>query len=245
MGSTRLPGKVLRELDGLLLIDRVVKQLSEIKYDTRICVAMTTKPEDTILYNHCQNSLNVLVYRGESANVLKRYWDCYSEIKLDGCDSDIIIRVTADDPFKCPELIHDCVDVMLENDSFDYVSNITTNGYPEGLDVEVIRASALEKAYRQAASTHDKEHVTQYIIKNPEKFKIKSIAAPHDYSRFRLTVDYEADMKKAEFLAKSIPYIFSWRDISKCLEKNEIFFTRKNILRYESLSDKKDMNNER
>ncbi len=240
MGSTRLPGKVLREIDGLLLIDRVVKQVTETKYGSVICVATTTRGEDDVLYQHCRNSLNLLTYRGDSKDVLKRYWDCYSKIKLNECDSDLIVRVTADDPFKCPELIHACVDAMLEDDSLDYVSNITDNGYPEGLDVEVIRASALEKTCRQANSANDREHVTQYIIKNPNIFKLGSIVAPHDYSRFRLTVDHESDIEVADFLARSIPKVFSWQNIRECLETNEAFFMRTNNLHYGNLKNKRD-----
>lgn len=224
MGSNRLPGKVLRQIDGLPLIDRVVKQVRETKYNATICVATTDRAEDTILSDHCDKSLNVSVFRGDSLNVLKRYWDCYSEIKSKKCGNDVIVRITADDPFKCPELIHDCVDVMLSDESLDYVSNISENGFPVGLDVEVIRARVLEASVLNATTAYDKEHVTQFVLRQPERFKLKTITAPDDYSRFRLTVDYESDVAAANFLAESVPTVFTWKDLQKCLEQNAEYF---------------------
>ena len=97
MGSTRLPGKVFMNIDGLKLIDRVVKQLRETKYSAKIYVATTTKEEDTELSDYCAEVLNVSTYRGPSEDVLKRYWDCYSTIGTAHCEEDVILRVTADD----------------------------------------------------------------------------------------------------------------------------------------------------
>ena len=191
LGSTRLPGKVLKDLNGKPLIFHVINRLKFCKQIDSIVLATTTNPIDDKLVEWCKDN-DIPCFRGDESNVLKRYYDAATKFK-----ADIIVRVTADDPFKDPKVI-DSVINMLKNESLDFAFNNCPPSFPEGLDTEVFTYDAIKKAFEAKTTDFEKEHVTQYFYHNPEKFNLKNFSYKEDISNIRLTVDTDQDFELAE-----------------------------------------------
>lgn len=228
MGSSRLAGKVLKELNGKTVLEHIYYRTKCSKVD-KCVVATTTKREDDEIELLC-NKNNILCYRGDENDVLKRYYDTAKEYKFD-----IIVRITSDDPLKDTSIINKAIVMLLDN-NYDYVSNTIHPTYPEGIDVEVFSFGALENAYFYAELPSEREHVTPYIWKNPQKFNIHNFENDIDLSSKRWTMDKEDDyefMKKiyGHFIGKNN---FSMQEVLEILKKNpEYELINKNHIRNE------------
>ncbi len=191
IGSTRLPGKVMKLLCGKPVLRQVADRLKHSKKIDEIIVATTTLQEDDLIENFClENKINY--FRGSSQNVLSRYYNAAKKY-----NAKFIIRVTSDCPFIDPVVIDKMIDVF-ENENktgikIDYLSNTLHRTFPKGLDAEIFSFDSLKKAYEQAATDYDKEHVTPFLYNNPHLFKLKNYLNDTDYSSFRLTLDTPAD----------------------------------------------------
>jgi spore coat polysaccharide biosynthesis protein SpsF len=188
MGSTRLPGKVLADIHGRPMLRWLLDRIQSIKEISEIVVATTTNSEDDELEKWL-NIEKVTCYRGSENDVLDRFFCC-----AEGRMADIIVRVTADDPLKDPALVSEAISVLTSSESVDYCSNSLNPTYPEGLDIEVFRYSALIRANKEALLPSEREHVTPYIWKNPEKFHLRSLEYSRNLSHWRWTVDKPEDL---------------------------------------------------
>jgi len=188
MGSSRLPGKTLADIAGKPLLTRVIERAFFVERLNQIIVATTTDSADDRVEQVARQN-GAFVFRGDADDVLDRYYQAALLAR-----ADIIIRITADDPFKDPNLISQAIYLLLEDHTIDYVK---VEPCPEGLEVEVLKFSALEKAWKEARLPSEREHVTPYIWKNPDKFKLHIIPGPKDSERLRLTLDYEQDLEFA------------------------------------------------
>ena len=193
LGSTRLPGKVLKDLNGRPLIAQIINRLTCCKKIDNILLATTTNIIDDELAEWCKQN-GVACFRGDENNVLKRYYDAATEVK-----ADVIVRITADDPFKDPKVI-DSVIRLLEQNKLDFAFNNSPPSFPEGLDTEVFTYNAIKQAVQAETTDFEREHVTQYFYHNPNMFKMQNYAYKEDISYMRLTVDTEKDFKLAETL---------------------------------------------
>ena len=191
MGSTRLPGKVLMDIAGKPLLGHVIERTRASRLVNSIVLATTRNSADEALRKLADN-YEITSYAGSGEDVLDRYYQAATQHK-----SEIIVRITADDPFKDPEVIDEVVQPLLEFPALDYVSNTLAPSYPEGLDVEAFRYSALEKAWNEARLMSEREHVTPYIWNNPERFQLKNVSLAQDMSALRWTLDYEQDLEFA------------------------------------------------
>lgn len=189
MGSGRLPGKVLADICGRPLITRLIERVRGTPDINRVVVATTTEPADDVLSTFCEHN-SVPVYRGSVDNVLDRFWKCAQQHK-----AEFIVRVTADDPLKDPEIIKHALDLCSSSPEVDYASNTLEPTYPEGLDIEVVRYRALERAANEATLLSEREHVTPYIWKNPDRFVLRGFRMKPDLSHWRWTVDKPADLE--------------------------------------------------
>lgn len=189
MGSTRLPGKVLADIVGKPLIQRLIERVRATPGIDRVVVATTTESEDDILTNWCENH-GVPVYRGSNDDVLDRYWQCAKVHR-----AEFIIRVTADDPLKDPGIIAKALELCASSPDVDYASNTLKPTYPEGLDIEVVRFRTLERAALEADLPSEREHVMPYIWKHPDRFVLRSFSMEPDLSHWRWTVDKPADLE--------------------------------------------------
>ena len=191
ISSTRLPGKVLKELpfnSGITCLEQVIRRLKKSKKIDDIVIATTEDKEDNEIVDIAKKE-DVKYFRGSKENVLSRYYFAAKKNNID-----VVVRITSD----CPCIDVDITDLTIDahiNKAVDYTSNSLTRTYPHGLDVEVFNFNALEEAYKNATKYYEKEHVTPYIYKNPQKFKINIVKAPKELyaSDIRITLDTEED----------------------------------------------------
>lgn len=217
-GSTRFPNKIFADLCGKPFIWHVVNRLRFAQSLDHIVLATTDRPSDDKLYNWAKEN-GVDVYRGSENNVLNRYYEAANYSK-----ADVIVRITADDPFKEPVLIDEAVH-MLQNGEYDFVCNNCPPSYPEGLDIEVFTKMALDKEEAFSTNDFEREHVTQYIYRYPEYFKMFNLSnGGENLSYLRWTVDTEKDFQMVtriySFLYKNDSEIFHMDDILRLLKEH-------------------------
>ena len=216
-GSTRFPNKVFADVNGKPLIWHVVNRLTHAKTINKLVIATTINEKDDKIEKWC-NENNVACYRGSENDVLNRYYSASVAFP-----SDIVVRITADDPFKEPAVI-DAVVNKLINEGFDHVTNNFPPSWPEGLDCEAFTFAALEASEKSTNDAFEREHVTQYIYHNPDKFKIGNVASPKNLSYLRWTIDKEVDyeMVKAVYAHRNPANtdILLLDEILDILEKN-------------------------
>ncbi|MEM1689053.1 MAG: glycosyltransferase family protein [Candidatus Hadarchaeales archaeon] len=214
VGSTRLPGKVLKEICGKPMLWYVIERVKRAKLINEIVVATTTNAEDDEIVKIAEQC-RVKTFRGSEDDVLDRYYRAAKEFK-----ADVVVRITADCPLIDPEIVDKTVEFFLKGD-FDYVSNTVRPTFPDGLDVEVFSFDALKKAWENATKLSEREHVTPYIRKHPEKFKIGSFEAEHDLSHLRWTVDREEDLRFVREVYERIgKEIFHMQDVLELLKEH-------------------------
>jgi spore coat polysaccharide biosynthesis protein SpsF len=217
MGSLRLPGKSLMEIEGKPLLEHIIDRIRYSKTIDEIIIATTTEHEDKAIINLAKK-LQLKVYAGKIIDVLDRF---YQAINLYG--GEVIVRITADDPFKDPKIIDYIVNYYLLHPELDYVSNTIDPTYPIGIDVEVFSFKALKKAWREAKTKIAREHVTPYIWSNSGLFKIANIKHHIDLTNLRWTIDTKEDLEMAREVYKKLydkDKIFYMKDILRLLKKD-------------------------
>ena len=228
--SSRLNGKVLADIDGKPLVERVVRRVKQVDEIDKIVVATSISASDNPLEEWCK-SKKINFFRGSESNVLERFYECAKAF-----DANIIVRITSDDPFKDPVIISQAVNLLIKN-NYDYVSNTLNPTYPEGIDVEVFRFEALEVAFNNAILSSEFEHVTPYIWKDSIKFSLFNFEYTDNLSYLRWTIDYPEDLEftRAVYIKmRNKAGIFLMKDILNLLKKYpELTKIQRNIIRNE------------
>ncbi len=220
MGSSRLPGKVLRDLtEGEPVLARVVERLRRATTVDHLIIATTLDAGDDAIVRWC-GSHDVECYRGDTFDVLARYAGAIAPYP----DVDLVVRVTADCPFVDPETVDTLVE-LVERGGVDYASNRLpppyARTYPVGLDVEVFTRAALASAAENATQQHQREHVTPYLYEDPDAFSLSVIDLPTDLSHHRWTIDTPEDMIVARAIAEAVgPEPFGWRAVLDAVTAN-------------------------
>lgn len=213
MGSTRLPGKVLKDISGQPVLWHVINRIKKSKYISKIIVATTENKEDNEIYEYC-NQKHIDVFRGSSDDVLDRYYKCAKRF-----DCKNIVRITADCPLHDAVVVDKVIEVYLGG-NYDYASNTFKYTYPDGLDTEVFSFKVLEEAWKNAKLSSEREHVTPYIRKNNE-YKKLNVLADKKYPIYRLTLDYDEDYNFIKSIYEGIGKLdFSLDDVVEFLNKN-------------------------
>lgn len=218
MGSTRLPGKVLLPIVGKPVIELLIERLKIAKKINNIILATTTKPEDDVIEKFCREN-NIKCFRGFSEDVLGRVYCAAKRY-----NSDIVVEVTGDCPLLDPWLIDECIHIFLKSD-YDYLSNFIEQTYPPGIDVQIFKFRVLGEIEHLAKDERFREHVTLYILKHPEKYKLYNVTAPAELccSDWHLELDehkdYELIKKIYENLYPKNPK-FSTMDVINLLKAN-------------------------
>jgi spore coat polysaccharide biosynthesis protein SpsF len=188
MGSTRLPGKVLKKVLGRPLLDFLVERLSWSQELDGIVILTSKKSEDDVIALFCQEK-NLPCFRGSEDDVLDRYYQAALKRHPDG-----IVRITADCPLIDPEVVNQVVKVFRQDyPQIDYVTNGLERTFPRGLDVEVFSFNALEQAFEKGHCPEEREHVTVYLYRHPEQFHLKNVIHNPSLSAYRWTVDTPED----------------------------------------------------
>jgi spore coat polysaccharide biosynthesis protein SpsF len=198
MGSTRFPGKVMVELnDNHNVLDYVINQLRFSKSIKNLIIATTFLEEDDIIVEYAKKN-NLEYFRGEPLDVLDRYYQCAKKFSLE-----TIVRMTSDSPFLDPLIVDKTVNKFQEDD-FDFVSNNLIRTFPIGIDTEVFSFKTLEQAWKEAKLPSEREHVTPFIKKNKEVFKIYNLENNQKIPIYRLTIDRNEDLEFLRAIASNI-----------------------------------------
>ncbi len=212
MSSTRLPGKVLQDLGGRPVLERMVERVKRAKTVTETVVATTTDLLDMPIVELCQR-LGIPVFRGSLPDVLDRYYQCALYYR-----ADYVVRLTGDCPLIDADLIDQVVKALLAN-PLDFTCNRLPppfkRTYPIGLDVEACTFEALENAWKNATAKHDREHVMPYLYEVTGRFRIKQLQNDVDYGNLRWTLDTPEDLALLREVIKRLGgrNDFSWREV--------------------------------
>jgi glutamate-1-semialdehyde 2,1-aminomutase len=209
MGSTRLPDKVMKVINGVPMIELLLARLSDSKELDQIVVATSINANNEPLVEHVQ-SLGYACEQGSEDDVLERY---VTAAKIH--QADVVVRITGDCPLVDPKLVDECIR-RFRKDRVDYFSNISPHSYPDGLDIEVVTLLALEKVMRESDKAFDREHVTPYILESG-RFNISSMQNSENLSCLRWTVDERTDLEVITSIFKNFsPDIhFTWQQVLK------------------------------
>ncbi|WP_418359185.1 cytidylyltransferase domain-containing protein [Sphingobacterium detergens] len=223
-GSTRLPGKVLLEIEreSLLLIhlNRVRKALKV----TKVIVATTDLKQDETIIEICENN-NLSYFAGSENDVLDRFYQSVKDERPKW-----VVRVTSDCPLIDPNLIDAVISCAMVND-VDYCSNGVIENFPDGQDVEVFKFSALKKAWEEAILPSEREHVTPYIRNAKNGFSCLDFPSYTDYSKVRMTVDEAVDFQVIENLISALGKNASWLDYTNYIINTNISEMNSKIIR--------------
>lgn len=220
VGSTRLPGKILKEICGKTILHHEIDRLKKCKEIDEIVIATTDKEDDDKIVNEAKK-LSVKYFRGSENDVLSRFYYSAKEN-----NADIIVRVTSD----CPCIDFEILDKMLiyfkdkyKEKQIDYLSNTINRTYPRGYDIEIFTFSALEKSYINAKKEYEREHVTPYIYDKTNNFLKLSFENKEDYSEYRVTLDTIEDFIVIKNIFENLYYknpYFKLNDVVQYLNNN-------------------------
>ena len=231
IGSTRLPSKVLKEIEGKSLLQIHLERLKKSTYGDNIIVA-TTFEDGVEKIIKIAKSVEVDYYQGDTNDVLDRFYNAAK-----GKSPDYIVRVTSDCPLLDPVLMDEIIQLGVVND-LDYTTNTLIEAFPDGQDVEVIKWSAFEKSWNETSLKSDREHVTPYIRVNSSffgknLFKSKNFDSSENYNKVRMTVDESKDFDAIKILTTTLGNDKNWKDYTDFILNNPDLFFNQQIIRNE------------
>jgi len=242
MSSSRLPGKILADIAGQPMLQRVFIRTSRSATVSQTLFATTTDPSDDPVAEYCDFS-GIPFTRGSQFDVLDRYYQAAK-----GAKADVVVRITADCPVIDPALIDDVVKTVTSDQStMDFAANRLpppwNRTYPIGLDTEVCTFAALERAWKEAKEPQHREHVMPYFYEgvklitdnrhrplwgslqtgtSPRGFNIALLHHTTDFGEYRWTVDTPEDL---EFMRQVYSRFdgrddFSWKEVLDLVHDN-------------------------
>ncbi len=212
--STRFPRKVLQKIDDKTMIWHVINRIKNVKSIQQIVLVTTDLEEDQKLLEIAKES-GISEFVGDETNVLDRFFQCAKKF-----NANPIIRITGDCPLIDPLLVEKMIQFFIQNE-FDYISNRIEPTYPDGLDIEIFTFQTIEKAKLNAKLESELEHVTPYITKHPELFKISDFKNNKNLSEMRWCVDEREDLVFVKKIYEKLrpKLIFSMDEILNVLKK--------------------------
>jgi spore coat polysaccharide biosynthesis protein SpsF len=198
MGSTRLPGKVMRLLMGMPMLWHIVQRVRLVPGVVDVAVATSDLPADEPIRNLCREH-DIPFFAGSERDVLDRYYQAALRFQADP-----IIRITGDCPFVDPEVVGHLLD-LFKTGLYDHTgiaagagaALVTEGRFPSGMDAECFAFAALKRAWSEAMDPLDREHVTPYLWRVTGRFRVGQLKAAQNYTNLRWTVDTEADFQMA------------------------------------------------
>ena len=219
MTSTRLPGKVMQQVLGQPLLHYHLSRLASARLVDCLVVATTVNASDDVIAEYCAG-LGIPVFRGSEHDVLARY---EGAVEAFGADAEIVVRVTSDCPLIDPEIVDATIEAYLSGQpEVDYVA-VDNSRFPRGLDAEVFRRSALSEAAREAVDPAEREHVTPFIYRRPDRFSFAAYTTPEHYGTYRWCVDEPADFELIRRIIEALmpeKPEFRWRDCLQVLSEH-------------------------
>ena len=214
MGSIRLPGKSLKKVGELLLIDHVINRALAVDDKIKVVLATSVNELNSSLINHVEKNYSIEVYRGSELDVRSRYL----EIGIQN-NSETLVRITADDPFKDPYMIKAGLSYFL-NGKFEYLNNFEFPNLPIGMDFEIFSLKTLINHNSKFHDQNNKEHVT-LSLRTDKNIKKTQIFVEEFKPKLRLTIDNENDLRFCSKIADEISrlgYGYKWDDTKVAVE---------------------------
>jgi spore coat polysaccharide biosynthesis protein SpsF len=207
MGSTRLPGKVMADLAGRPALAFMLDRLAPLDVDQLVVATSTAVADDRI--EVLAEERAVAVVRGSEQDVLARFIRA-----LDAYPATNVVRLTADCPLMDPALVCEALDVHAREGA-DYTSNTLARTFPDGLDVEVVTATALRQANEESADPAEREHVTPFVYRRPDRYKLAGFESGDDLGAERWTLDTAADLGRIREIVGKLddPVGAGWREV--------------------------------
>jgi spore coat polysaccharide biosynthesis protein SpsF len=219
MTSTRLPGKVMREVLGQPLLYYHLSRLKRARLVDSLVVATTVNASDDVIASYC-DKMKIPVFRGAEHDVLSRYEGAVEKF---GAGAEIVVRVTSDCPLIDPEIVDATIQAYLSGQpDVDYVA-VDNSRFPRGLDVEVFRRKALSAAAAEATEAAEREHVTPFIYRRKGRFSCATYTTPENHGGNRWCVDEPADFELIRRILEGLAPLkpdFGWRDCLQLLREN-------------------------
>jgi spore coat polysaccharide biosynthesis protein SpsF len=225
MGSSRLPGKSLKIIQGKPMLWHIVNRLNMVDKIDRVVIATSNLPEDDSIYQMAEK-FEISCFRGSESDVLKRFFDAAAMVKADH-----VIRITGDCPLVDPLTIRQLIKLYFDG-NYDFcgvacgagvANEININRFPDGLDAEIFSFKTLQEAQAEADTDLQREHVTPFIWKNRERYA-SNILYPEtrDFSDLRWTVDNQVDFDFIKWVYNQLYPLnndFTLHDVMALLEK--------------------------
>ncbi len=216
MGSTRLPGKVLERFAGKTALDHCVERTRRCPRLDEVVIATTPAPADDAIVAVCRER-GWRHVRGSELDVLDRY---YQAARATAADH--VVRITSDCPLIDPSVLTGLFDAYRADPEVDYASTVWPHPtFPNGITAEVVRFGALEQAWREDHDPAWREHVTPYLYRHPDRFRLRGYPADADCSHHRWTLDTPED---AALLRKIFDHfadnLFGWREVLALVEQH-------------------------
>lgn len=201
MSSTRLPGKVLKEVDGMSLLEYQIQRVRQAKNKIKIVLATSIGKENDMIVIACEK-IGVSCFRGSENDVLDRFYQC----ALKYPEYNTVMRLTADCPLIDPQLIDRFID-FFNNGDYDYVGPTEEFGketFPEGVaEIEIFTKKALHRSFKEAALYSEREHLTLYM-RNNQLFKKGVVSLENNVNaKYRFTVDNPEDFEVVSFVIEN------------------------------------------
>jgi spore coat polysaccharide biosynthesis protein SpsF len=191
IGSTRLPGKVMKTLHSKTVLGHVISRVKACPLVDEVVVATTVSPQDDVIVAESSRH-GAMNFRGSEDNVLERYYFAAKQFR-----ADVIVRVTSDCPLFDPLILSKMLQRFQKGNTkgshIDYLSNTLTRSFPRGLDTEIFTFDALQRTMREASQPFEFEHVTPYLYRHPEKFVLEEFKSDTNLSNYRWTLDTQED----------------------------------------------------
>lgn len=211
-GSTRLPAKILKEVNGMTLLEIHLRRILQAKTISKLKIA-TTDEEGAKYIVEVANKVGVEYYKGSVDDVLERFYGAAAPEH-----PDYVVRFTSDCPLVDPFIIDEIVNFAITND-YDYV-NVDHKSYPDGLGTEVVKFSALERAYKEAKLKSEREHVMPYIWKNGsadggtifKSYRYPNPLGDFNANDYRITIDEPEDFEVIKILIEQLGIEKSWKE---------------------------------
>ncbi|MBP1993974.1 cytidylyltransferase domain-containing protein [Paenibacillus eucommiae] len=222
MNSSRLPGKVLKQVMNKSLIEYQLERVSRSREINEIIIATTTNQIDESIVDICRK-LDLPYYRGSEEDVLSRYYGAAVAFK-----ADVIVRLTADCPVIDPHILDEIIRYYMQyRHHYDYVSNFIDRTYPRGMDTEVFSIDALHIAHHEAFLDYDREHVTPFLYRNAGRFTLGNFRNNENESRHRWTVDTIEDFQLVSNIIQTLYPVnphFTLEDMLSLMREHEEWY---------------------
>jgi spore coat polysaccharide biosynthesis protein SpsF len=234
MNSSRFPGKIAKEINGVSLLEMNLKRILNSKKISDFILATTSNKDDDFT-EYIGKKLNIKTFRGSEDDVLDRYYQAINKYSI--IAPDYVVRLTADCPLIDSALIDQVIEFTINN-KLDYCSNTLEITYPDGQDVEVFKFFCLEKAWNSAKISSEREHVTPYIWKNSTTkggsiFQSGNFSQGFNFGDLRMTVDEPADFELIKILVEQLGKEKTWHEYANYILENKLFMINNNIVRNE------------